>query len=124
MQRAFGRSWVLTVDYLGSEDHHLFGYSNINLASLPGSNFIDPYVFKVSGIYELPFGKNKLFLNRGKWWQNELGGWRISGFLTVEGGPPFNVSATDSSNTGGGRHANLSRNGKSNGPDALMWPAH
>jgi hypothetical protein len=189
VQRAFGRSWVLTVDYLGSEDHHLFGFSNINLASLPGpndtnpastadiqsrrpyqaikgaieqdhkwlssnynageielkrtisngfevntnfvwekgmdyqdsdhndanqemgnnpridygrSNFIDPYVFKVSSIYELPFGKNKRFLNHGKWWQNELGGWRISGFLTVEGGPPFNVSANDNSNTGGG----------------------
>ena len=188
-QRAFGRNWVLTVDYLGSEDHHLYGFSNINQAALAGPNdpnptntadiqsrrpyqaiqgnieqahkwlnsnynageielkksfshgfelntnyvwekgmdyqdsdhspfaqemgnnpridygregFIDPYVFKLSGVYELPFGKDRQFLNQGKWWENQIGGWRISGFLTVEGGPPFSVGASDNSNTGGG----------------------
>lgn len=59
------------------------------------------YVYKASGIYELPFGKGKAFLNSGKWWQNQLGGWRVSGLFTVEGGFPFNVTATDNSNTGG-----------------------
>ncbi len=189
IQRSFGRNWLLTVDYLGSEDHHLYGFSNINLAALPGPNdpnptstadiqtrrpyqavqgnieqahkwlnsnynagevelkktfsngfevntnyvwekgmdfqdsdhsnfsqemgnnpgidygregFIAPYVFKLSGIYELPFGKNKQFLNQGKWWENQIGGWRLSGFLTVNGGPPFSVGASDNSNTGGG----------------------
>ncbi|HEX4032079.1 MAG TPA: TonB-dependent receptor [Terracidiphilus sp.] len=188
VQRTFGNDWLLTVDYVGSENHHIFNYSNINLAALPGPNdinptstadinsrrpyqavpggimqqhmwgsshyhglevelkkrftnglsvntnyvwgksmdfqdsdhkvtgemgnnpqidygrsdFMQPYVYKASAIYELPFGKNKAFLNSGKWWQNQLGGWRMSGFLTVEGGFPFNVNGTDTSNTGGG----------------------
>jgi len=188
VQRTFGQDWLLTVDYVGSSNHHIFNYSNINLASLPGPNdsnpgstadinsrrpysavpgsilqqhmwgashydglevqlqkrftnglslntnyvwgksmdfqdsdhkatgemgnnpqidygrsdFMQKYVYKVSGIYELPFGKDKAFLNSGKWWQNQLGGWRFSGFLSVEGGFPFNVTATDTSNTGGG----------------------
>jgi len=188
VQRTFGADWLLTVDYVGSENHHIFNFSNINLASLPGPNdtnptstadinsrrpyqsvpgniiqqhmwgsshyhglevelkkrftngfsvntnfvwgksmdfqdsdhkasgemgnnpqidygrsdFMQPYVYKASAIYELPFGKGKQFLNSGKWWQNQLGGWRMSGFLTVEGGFPFNVNATDNSNTGGG----------------------
>jgi Carboxypeptidase regulatory-like domain len=188
VQRTFGNDWLLTVDYVGSENHHIFNYSNINQASLAGPNdinptstadinsrrpyqavpgnimqqhmwgsshyhglevelkkrftnglsintnyvwgksmdfqdsdhkatgemgnnphvdygrsdFMQPYVYKASAIYELPFGKNKAFLNSGKWWQNQLGGWRMSGFLTVEGGFPFNVNASDNSNTGGG----------------------
>jgi len=188
VQRTFGENWLLTVDYIGSSDHHIFGYSNINLASLPTSadvnpsstadinsrrpyqavqgsimqqhkwgqshyngmevelkhqfahgfqfntnytwqksmdyqdsdhsisglqglnpkidygrsDFVQPYVFKVSGIYELPFGKGKMFLNGGNWWENQLGGWRFSGFVSVQGGFPFDITATDTSNTGGG----------------------
>ena len=203
VQRTFGQNWLLTVDYLGSANHHIFGYSNINLASLPGPNdanpgsaadinsrrpyqavqgnieqqhkwgsshydglevelqkrfsnglsvntnyvwaksmdfqdsdhkatgemgnnpqvdygrsdFMQKFVYKASGIYELPFGKGKPFLNDGEWWQNQLGGWRFSSFFTVEGGFPFNVTATDSSNTGGGiqMRAQESCNGN-NGP--------
>ena len=188
VQRTFGQDWLLTVDYVGSSNHHIFNYSNINLASLPGPNdanpgstadinsrrpyaavpgnilqqhmwgasnynglevqlqkrftngfslntnyvwgksmdfqdsdhkatgemgnnpqidygpsdFMQKYVYKASGIYELPFGKGKALLNSGKWWQNQLGGWRFSGLFTIEGGFPFNVNATDNSNTGGG----------------------
>jgi Carboxypeptidase regulatory-like domain len=206
VQRAFGTDWLLTVDYVGSANHHIFNYSNINQASLPGPNdknpgstadinsrrpypsvpgnimqqhmwgsshydglevqlkkrfsnglslntnyvwgksmdfqdsdhkatgemgnnpqidygrsdFMQAYVYKASGIYELPFGKGKAFLNSGKWWQNELGGWRFSGMLTVEGGFPFNVNATDNSNTGGGiqMRAEESCNGN-NGPHTV-----
>lgn len=203
VQHSFGENWLFTIDYLGSSDHHIFGYSNINLASLPGPNdtnpgstadinsrrpyqavpgnimqqhkwgashyngmevelkrqfahgfqtnvnytwqksmdfqdsdhsvsgemgnnpqvdygrtdFVQPYVFKLSGIYELPFGAGKMFLNGNHWWENQLGGWRLSGFLTVEGGFPFDVGATDNSNTGGGirMRAQESCNGN-NGP--------
>ena len=203
VQRTFWRDWLLTVDYVGSSNHHIFNYSNINLASLPPagdpnpgstadinsrrpyqailgnieqdhkwgsshydglevelkktfnngfsfntnyvwgksmdfqdsdhkatgemgnnpqidygrSDFMQKYVYKASAIYELPFGKNKMFLNQGKWWENQLGGWRFSGFLTVEGGFPFNINATDTSNTGGGiqMRATESCNGN-NGP--------
>ncbi len=188
VQRAFGADWLVTVDYVGSSNHHIFNYSNINLASLPGPNdtnptstadinsrrpfqaiagnimqqhmwgasnyngleatlakrfsngfslntnfvwgksldfqdsdhsisgemglnphvdygpsgFMQKIVYKASGIYELPFGEGKPFLNSGNWFENQLGGWRFSGLLTFEGGFPFNVTATDTSNTGGG----------------------
>ena len=188
VQRALGENWLLTVDYVGSANHHIFNFSNINQAALPGPNdtnpgstadinsrrpyqavpgnilqqhmwgashyaglevqlqkrfsnglslntnyvwgksmdfqdsdhkttgemgnnpqidygrsdFMQPYVYKASGIYNLPFGKGRSFMNGGKWWENQLGGWRLSGMFTVEGGFPFNVNATDNSNTGGG----------------------
>ena len=188
VQRTFGRDWLLTLDYTGSADHHLYTWSNINLAALPGpgdvnptstadiqsrrpfqsiqgniqqshkwgnsnyngmevqlqkrfsngfqlntnfvwqksmdyqdddrhttgqaglhpqvdygrSDFDQPYVYKLSGIYELPFGQGKPFLHGGDWWQKELGGWRLSGLLTVNGGFPFGIVADDTSNTGGG----------------------
>lgn len=185
VQRTFGRSYLLTIDYVGSSNHHIFNYSNINLAALsstgtntvaninsrrpyqaiPGnieqyhkwgsshydglevqmqknftnglefnanyvwgksmdfqdsdhkatgemgnnpqidygrSDFMQKYVMKVSGIYELPFGKGKTFLNSGKWWENELGGWRFSGLLGTRAGMSYNTTASDNSNTGGG----------------------
>jgi hypothetical protein len=203
VQRTIGNNWLLTVDYVGSGNRHIFNYSNINLASLPSptdpnpgstadinsrrpyqavpgnimqqhmwgsshydglevelkkqfsnglslntnyvwgksmdfqdsdhkatgemgnnpqidygrSDFMQKYVYKASGIYELPFGKGKAFLNSGKWWQNQLGGWRVSGFLTVEGGFPFNVTANDNSDTGGGIQMRGSQNcNGNNGP--------
>lgn len=188
VQRTFGKNYLLTVDYVGSSDHHILGFSNINLASLPGPNdsnptstadinsrrpyqavqgnieqyhkwgaahynglevsmkksftnglefnanyvwgksmdfqdsdhkatgemgnipqvdygrtdFMEKYVIKLSSVYELPIGKGKMFLNGGKWWQNELGGWRFSGFLAIKAGNPYNTTANDNSNTGGG----------------------
>lgn len=188
LQHSIGENWLFTLDYIGSSDHHIFGFSNINLASSPSpsdpnpgstasinarrpyqavpgnimqqhkwgqsnyngmevelkrqyshgfqfnvnytwqksmdyqdsdhkvmgqqgndpkvdygrSDFVQPYIFKLSGVYELPFGRNKMFLNGNRWWENQLGGWRVSGFLTVSGGFPFDVGATDNSNTGGG----------------------
>lgn len=188
VQRTFGRDYLLTVDYVGSSNHHIFNYSNINQASLPAagdpnptstadinsrrpyqsvqgnieqyhkwgsshydglevqmkksftnglqfnanyvwgksmdfqdsdhkatgemgnnpqvdygrSDFMQKYVIKLSGIYELPIGKGKTFLNSGKWWENELGGWRFSGLLAIRAGMPFNATASDNSNTGGG----------------------
>ena len=34
VQRTFGKDYLLTVDYIGSSNHHIFNYSNINLAAL------------------------------------------------------------------------------------------
>jgi hypothetical protein len=185
VQRTFGKDYLLTVDYIGSSNHHIFNYSNINLAALSStgtntnasinprrpyqsvqgnieqyhkwgsshydglevqmkksftnglefnanyvwgksmdfqdsdhkatgemgnnpqidygrSDFMQKYVIKLSGIYELPIGKGKMLLNGGKWWENELGGWRFSGLLGIRAGMPFNTTASDNSNTGGG----------------------
>ncbi|MDR3752735.1 MAG: carboxypeptidase regulatory-like domain-containing protein [Terracidiphilus sp.] len=201
VQRTFGRDYLLTVDYVGSSNHHIFNYSNINQAALSstgtgttaninarrpyqsvqgnieeyhkwgsshydglevqmkksytnglqfnanyvwgksmdfqdsdhkatgemGNNpqidygrtdFMQKYVIKVSGAYELPIGKGKWLLNSGKWWENELGGWKFSGLLAIRAGMPFNATAGDNSNTGGGiqNRATATCNGNGGAP--------
>ena len=200
VQRTFGKDYLLTVDYIGSSNHHIFNYSNINLAalsatgtgttaninarrpyqSIPGnilqyhkwgsshydglevqmkktytnglqfnanyvwgksmdfqdsdhkatgemgnnpqidygrSDFMQKYVIKLSGIYELPIGRGKALLGNGSWWENELGGWKFSGLLAIRAGMPFNTTASDNSNTGGGiqNRATATCNGNSGG---------
>jgi hypothetical protein len=185
VQRTFGRDYLLTVDYIGSANHHIFTYSNINLAALSAtganataninarrpyqsiqgnieqyhkwgsshydglevqmkksftnglefnanyvwgksmdnqdsdhkatgemgnnpqidygrSDFMQKYVIKLSSVYELPIGQGKWLLHDGKWWQNQLGGWRFSGYLAIRAGQPYNTTGPDNSNTGGG----------------------
>jgi hypothetical protein len=47
-------------------------------------------VFVLSGLYELPFGKGKLFMNSGPGWVNYVvGGWQLAGTTTCESGLPF-----------------------------------
>jgi hypothetical protein len=47
-------------------------------------------LFVLSGVYELPFGKNKMFGSRsGKLMDYAIGGWQIAGTTTWEGGLPF-----------------------------------
>ena len=94
--------WQKSMDFQGS-DHKVTGQAGaIPQVDYGPSDFNQKYVFKVSGIYELPFGKGKRFLSGGNWLENQLGGWRLSGFMTVQAGMPFNALASDTSNTGGG----------------------
>jgi len=190
IQRVFGKDWLLTLDYSGSENHHGIFISNPNLASLPSaaeissgiytttadinsrrpytsyagdlsqfskwnsanyhgletqlrksfssgfefttsftwqkgmdyqssdnnpgqagrrpqddygpSDFIQKILYKANGIYELPFGQGKTFLNGGKWWENQIGGWRLSGDVYTETGFPFSVVASSNAAIGGG----------------------
>ena len=47
-------------------------------------------VFVLSGIYELPFGKDKMFVNSGNRLVNyAIGGWQLAGTTTWESGLPF-----------------------------------
>ena len=53
--------------------------------------------------YELPFGKSRRFLNRAPGWANRLvGGWEVSGIVTVQSGLPFTPTVGDRANTGVG----------------------
>ncbi len=47
-------------------------------------------LFVLSGIYELPFGKDKMFANTSSRWVNyAVGGWQLAGTTTYESGLPF-----------------------------------
>lgn len=67
------------------------------------SSFHHAHRFVASGIYELPFGKGKQFLNRPGVASAILGGWRLTAIATMESGAPFTVNdQTDRANIGQG----------------------
>lgn len=56
--------------------------------------------FVMSGLYELPFGKNKRFLHDSGIANVLLGGWQINGVTSATSGSPFTVSqASNGANT-------------------------
>jgi hypothetical protein len=62
--------------------------------SLLGNN--RKHTFVQSFIYELPFGKGKKWVNSGvaSW---VVGGWQVTGVLSLESGTPFSITASTAS---------------------------
>ncbi|MBI3684206.1 MAG: TonB-dependent receptor [Acidobacteria bacterium] len=54
-----------------------------------------PHRAVLSPILELPFGKGKKWLNRGGPVDWMLGGWQLSGIVTVQTGSPFGITVTN-----------------------------
>ncbi|MDR3723111.1 MAG: TonB-dependent receptor [Terracidiphilus sp.] len=105
-------TWQKGMDYQSSD--YTYGQAGRRPQDDYGpSEFIQKLLYKASGIYDLPFGKGKTFLNGGKWWENEIGGWRLSGDFYVETGFPFTAIATNEASIGGGynERANMLCNG-------------
>ena len=44
-------------------------------------------LFTANGLYQLPFGQGKMFLNRGGWLNQAVGGWELSGIASLHSGP-------------------------------------
>lgn len=42
VQEAFGKDWLAAVDYIGSENHHGYFFSNVNQAALPSATDSNP----------------------------------------------------------------------------------
>jgi len=87
--------------------------------------------FVFSGSWELPFGHNKPFAQTGAA-RYLLGGWALSGIVTMADGIPFTPSLSfDNANTGGPNRPNRIRSGKLDNPtvqryfdvDAFVFPA-
>jgi hypothetical protein len=74
------------------------------------SNFDIRQMFKGEVVYQLPFGKGKMFMNTNLIADEVLGGWEISSTYIAQGGNPMGVT-TGSNNTSG----NLSGSGKQEG---------
>jgi|GEM_PF-1952807 len=105
--------WQNNMDFQ-TNDHS----GNIQIGYYPqgdyGRSDIDElYVIKANAIYELPWGKDKKWLHNNTWYENALGGWRVSGVLTVNSGFPFTPtwSGTDYSYTGASERASQICNG-------------
>jgi hypothetical protein len=67
------------------------------------SSFDHQHRFVANGIWELPFGAGKRFLNGSGFWPALAGGWKVTAILTLESGAPFTVNdQTDRANIGQG----------------------
>ncbi|MBI4910899.1 MAG: TonB-dependent receptor [Acidobacteria bacterium] len=92
--------WIDNVIFTGGDDS-TFGdidqvqniYDLRNERSL-STNHI-PHRSVLSPVYELPFGKGKRLLNTGGPLNWILGGWQISGIMTLQTGSPFGVTVVN-----------------------------
>ncbi|HEY0320727.1 MAG TPA: TonB-dependent receptor [Pyrinomonadaceae bacterium] len=48
-------------------------------------------VFNFNGIYELPFGKGKTWMNSGEWNNRLFGGWQLTSIIRVSTGAPISI---------------------------------
>ena len=71
------------------------------------SNFDIRHMFKGEAVYQLPFGKGKMFMNNNLVLDEALGGWEVAGTWVAQTGNPIGVT-TGGANTSG----NLSGSGK------------
>jgi hypothetical protein len=55
------------------------------------ADFDIPHVFNFNGIYQLPFGKGKTFLDQGRVMDKVFGGWELSGIVQWTSGTPVTI---------------------------------
>lgn len=84
--------------------------ANLSQRGLSGSH--RAHVWVTSGVYELPFGQGKKFLNRRGVANVVFGGWQLSSIFTIQSGGVFAVTLQDAAaglNTGSDQRANRLR---------------
>ncbi len=69
-------------------------------ANYSNSNFDIRHMLKGEVVYQLPFGKGKMFMNNNLIADEVLGGWQVSGTYIWQGGNPISVT-TGGNNTSG-----------------------
>jgi len=69
--------------------------------------------FVANGTYDLPIGQGGLILNNNSLASKLIGNWKANAIVTLQTGEPFNVTATNNSDTGGNSasYANCLANG-------------
>jgi len=74
----------------------LFNYAPEIARNEALAGFDIPNNFQIGGFYELPFGKNQPYLQRG-FAGHVLGGWQVNGIFSAYTGLPFTVTASSAS---------------------------
>ncbi len=73
--------------------------SYVPSANYGNSNFDIRNAFRGYAIYELPFGKNKQFLNNSTLLDEAIGGWQLSSTIIVQSGQPFTAVMANGTNS-------------------------
>lgn len=121
---AFNANYVYSkaMDILTTEE--LYPASGTDLSRDWGpADYNHKHVVKVSGVAPLPFGRGRHWANQNPILDETIGGWNLSAVLSMNGGFPFYISATDNSNTGGSHasRANQTCNPKLDHPTINRW---
>lgn len=98
-------TWSKAIDY--SQDNGGFAYYINPERSRARADFDRRHMFNQSYIWELPFGKGKPYASSGLL-SHVLGGWQVTGILTLMSGQALNISAPA---------ATLNAPGNSNNPN-------
>jgi TonB dependent receptor len=83
------------------------GPQNYQEANNPGANYSNSnfdirHAFKGYAVYQLPFGKGKMFLNHNALLDEAVGGWQLSTTINLSTGNPFSVFGTQQTYQGAG----------------------
>ena len=106
LQRRFTAGLALTMNYTFGKAINLTDNSSyipaINAQNYLGLNrsvtgFDRTHNFALTSVWEFPFGKGKHWLSSGGVGSAILGGWQVNTILSMISGPPFTVSADDTS---------------------------
>jgi hypothetical protein len=103
-----GYTWSRSIDNASAIRSHdfdtLFPQNSYNLAAEKGlSSFHTAHRFVTSGLYQLPFGKGRRWLDMGGVPNAVLGGWELGSLITIQTGFPITIATgSDRSNTGAG----------------------
>ncbi len=98
-------TWAHSIDDTSGESSNSPIQNSRNLAAQRGSSTFDVrHKLTVSGTYELPFGKGRLWLNNAPRPVDWIaGGWQLNNIATLQTGLPFTpVLQTSNLNTGSG----------------------
>ena len=68
-------------------------------ANYANSNFDCRHMFKAYGVYDLPFGKGRKYLNQSPALDEAIGGWTLSLTWIGQGGHPFTPNMLDPTNS-------------------------
>jgi carboxypeptidase family protein/TonB-dependent receptor-like protein len=110
LQRRFSGGLALTVNYtwgkainfVNGSDTILGDNSKIQALQYlylnrARTDFDRTHNFAVTNVWQLPFGRGKHWLNSGGAASAILGGWQVNTILSLISGPPFTVTADDTS---------------------------
>jgi hypothetical protein len=103
-----GYTWSRSIDNASAIRSHdfdtLFPQNSYNLAAEKAlSSFHTAHRFVTSGLFQLPFGKGRRWLDQGGIANAVLGGWEFGSLIAIQTGFPITIATgTDRSNTGAG----------------------
>lgn len=103
-----GYTWSRSIDNASAIRSHdfdtLFPQNSYNLAAEKAlSSFHTAHRFVTSGLYQLPFGRGRRWMDVGGIANVVLGGWEFGSLMAIQTGFPITIAAgTDRSNTGAG----------------------